>query len=121
MLMYTIVIFCDSIDDPATRQAVEEMDSQFRMRSDGQYYGVTQHWEAVERSWGFWEKSSPEFDLDENELEAYTGGNPLPVARLPNKDPNSNESTLMNMGMDDYAGWQVLDDWFEENRGKMSY
>lgn len=90
---------------------------------NGQYYGIIQHWEHVYNSWGFWEKNNPEFELTDEELEEYTEGNELPIARLPNRDPESSDSTLMIMSdpEEDYDNWESLEKWFSENEGKMSY
>ncbi len=55
-------------------------------------------------SWGYWERSSPMFELSNDELEKYTEGNELPCARFPDQDPNSSETTLVVMkdgGMQD--------------------
>lgn len=72
----------------------------------------------VRESWGFWEKSSPMFELSDEELEEYTEGEALPVGRLPDKDPRSNATTLMPLSDQEKARGPLIK-WFNENRGSM--
>jgi len=120
MLRSTIVIFCDSLDDPNTRRAIEEMDDLFSSMTNGRMLGYVGTYVDVHHSWGFWEKSNPMFELSDEELEDYTEGNELPVGRLPDKDPDSSATTLMPMADEDSA-MEPLMTWFDENEGKMDY
>lgn len=62
----------------------------------------------VDSSWGFSEKNNPQFELTAEELEEYTESNELRVTRLPNKDPESSNTTLMVMEDPDESYWEAL-------------
>lgn len=117
--MTTIVVLVDSFNDPATRRAIEYMDRSFGELMDGRYSDEVQHLSYVRSSWGFWEKSDPQFPMTDDEIAAYTEGNDLPIARLPDTDMNSNNSTLMVMSDPQVSddGFDPLVHWFMENRG----